>query len=511
MATGKKRSRGIQLITEGNGYPKVPLNSIEIVERPPEGQEHTKVFFNPRKLSSFTPESMAELYWSIRTDELLEPLVVRVLGEANNIQSVQLLAGERRLRTLMRLVAENVPCYSSELAVPEKWRANTVVLHEGRFAQVKKHGTDGVEIDLWDDQDQPMGEAVVVPAEELLPTQPASKLYGNVACKVLHNITDERAMRVAMTENQKHRNLTIAEEIEAVERLTRMSLRQQKIAYMLATNITWVSQTSSFREELPEEAFDKLMKGEMSRNVAVNLLGYRRQDRAALYEATVKAEEEETRKKILEHQLAQEQFEDQKEILEDAAEQAESAGDAKAAKQRRKKAQVADKKAHAEAEKRKRAEEGKGVIKQGHIQKAAATTGIQPKKAKVLPRPDIEAFVATTDKLIGKKTVDPICQEVVPDEALRYVKATAEAILGGQRDPLAVVRTVKVGMGKWTVADTEDDPDAPEDEDDTFDPDQYDPDEYEDGGDGDFEEYEEEEDSLDMETYMQEDDVDNWE
>lgn len=506
MATGKRRSRkGIQLVGDGSGYPRVPLSAIEIVERPPEGQEHTKVFYNPRKLSSFTPESMVELYWSIRTDELLEPLVVRVLGDADNISAVQLLAGERRLRTLMRLVSENVPCYSSELAVPKKWRANSVVLFEGRFAQVKKHNTDGVEIDLWDEQDKATGELLTVPADELLPTIPATKLYDTVACKVLHNITDERAMRVAMTENQKHRSLTIAEEVEAVERLTRMGLRQQKIAYMLATNITWVSQTSSFRSELPDEAFEKLMRGEMSRNVAVNFLGYHFKDRQTLFEATVKAEEEDTRQKLLEHQLAQEQAEDEKEILEESAKQAEEAGDDKTAAKRRKKAEAAEKKAKKEAERKARIEEKKGTIKSGHVQKAAATTGIKPKKAKVLPRPDIEAFIAAADKLIGKKTIDPICQESVPDEALCFVKATAEAILSGQRDPLAVIRTVKVGSGKWSVADTEeDDPDAPEDQEEAFDPDEYDPEE--------FDEYNDEDDgSIGMEDYMtQDNDVDNW-
>ena len=49
-----------------------------------------------------------------------------------------------------------------------------MVLFEGRFAQVKKHNTDGVEIDLWDEQDKATGELFTVPADELLPTIPAT-------------------------------------------------------------------------------------------------------------------------------------------------------------------------------------------------------------------------------------------------------------------------------------------------------------------------------------------------
>jgi hypothetical protein len=220
------------------------------------------------------------------------------------------------------------------------------------------------------------------------------------------------------------------------------------------------------------------------------------------------AEEEDTRQRIQDHTLAEEQAQDEKEILEESAKRAEAAGDKKTASKRRKKAEAAGKKAEVAAEKKKKAEESAGTIKQGHVQKAAAETGIQPKKAKVLPRPDIETFVEKAGKLIGKKTVDPICDEKVPDQALMFVEATAAAILAGQRDPLAVVRTVMVKLGKWSVPDTkEDDPDAAEeDEDEAFDPDAFDPDEYDEDEDriGSLED--EDDGSQDMEDYMHQND-----
>ncbi len=513
MSTAKKQSRKIQLVGDSNN-PRVPLNDIEIVTRPNPGEEHTKLFYNPRRLESFTPESMAELYTSIRTDELLENLVVRVFGTPDDVDKIELLAGERRLRTLLKLVSDDVPCYSSALDVPAKWKANSVVLHEGRFAQVKKHANGGgVEIVYFDEHEKLTDETATVAATDLLPTAPASKVYASVPCKVLYNISDERALRVTMTENQKHRNLTIAEEIEAVERLIRMGLKQQKIAYMMATNITWVSQTSSFRGELPKEAFEKLMANEMSRNVAVNFLGYRPEDRQALYEATVEAEQADTRQRVQEHTLAEEQAQDEREILEESAKQADAAGDKKTAAKRRKKAEAAGKRAEVAGEKKRKAQENAGTIKQGHVQKAAAETGIAPKKAKVLPRPDIEAFAVQAGKLIGKKTIDPICNEKVPDQALMFVQATADAILAGQRDPLAVVRTVMVKLDKWSVPDSasqddeEDDADRPDEDDpDAFDPDEYDPDEFE--GDG-VDPDEDDDGYQSIEDYMHQNDDEN--
>jgi hypothetical protein len=494
MATKKRNTKkGVRITGDGGGYPRLPLKSIEIVERPQEGKEDDVLFFNPRDPANFTPESMAELRFSVRTDELLEPLVVRAQVSGCMYSAIQLLAGERRFRTLLQIVKDNVACFSSLAPVPAKWRAKMVVLHLDNFAQVVKQTGDEVEIALWDEHDKPTGETRTVPAEELSPTLPASKVYATVPCKVIQNCTDGRAMRIAMSENEHSQPLTTAEEIAVVERLLRKKLKQEQIAYMLATNITWVSQTASFRHQLPEEAFEKLVDGTMVRHVAVNFLSYRPGDRQKLFDATVKAEEKDTAEKVRQHQLEMDAAEDEADMLSADAKKAAEAGDDKAAKKAARQAAAAGKKAEVSAGKKAKAESQAGKIKQGHVQKGAVEAGVAPKKAKMLPRGDIETcFVTNVDSLLegGTSVIDAICEKRVMPELLNVVKATALAILNGKRDAVEVIRTVKVAAGTWSLPETDDD-------DGEFDPEAYDPD---DDDDPDFDPHEDEayEDTLDL-------------
>ena len=63
----KGKVNGKVAITIGDSaYPTIPLNKIQVVERPDEGEEHTKLFFNPRFLESFDSESMKDLRQSIQ-------------------------------------------------------------------------------------------------------------------------------------------------------------------------------------------------------------------------------------------------------------------------------------------------------------------------------------------------------------------------------------------------------------------------------------------------------------
>lgn len=460
-------------------YTKLPLKSIEIVDRPEIGQEHKVIFFNPRDLASFSDESMVELRQSIRTDELLKPLVVREVK--NGRKTVyQLLAGERRYRTLSQILEGNLYCYASKVERPAKWRAQTVVISLGTFAHVVKQIGDNVEIELWDENDKPTGEIRTVDADALDPTLVAKKVHANVPCKIIRNCSDERAMRIAMTENEHQQALTTAEEITVVERLILGGIKQDQVCYMMSKNVTWVSQTASFRNQLPEEAFDKLADGTMMRHVAVNLLSYKAEDRKELFDATIVAEEKETAAKILEHQMDVDAAKDEAEMLEHDAKQAEAVGDDKVAKQSLKKAASADKKAIAFGAKRDKAQADSGKIQQGHVHSASAATDISPKKAKVLPRAEIQkCFVDNVKVLLkdGDDVIDPLCEKIVSNELLNVVMATANAILIGKRDPLDVIRSVKIDAGMWTdpTEEVSDNPcvDGDADSDGEFDPDTY--------------------------------------
>jgi len=387
----------IEVRGEGK-YPLVPLASIVIVERPEQGHEEDVLFFNPRSIDSFDEESMESIRESISADGLQQPPVCRAITDGESVVRIELIAGERRLRSLLKLVEEDRECYDDEL-----------------------------------------GKKV-----------PASELFQYIPVKLHYNCSDERALRLAFMENHESKSLTISEEIALVERLTRRGLNQKQIAVILLgddRNVTWVSQTGNFRKSLPDEAFDKLLDGQLSRHVAVKLMSYKPEHRQELYEQAVVIEQQETEEKLAE-------TEDEIIAAEDLADIAESdAQDAKdsteAAKLQRK-SKTAKAKAAKASEKKDRVEEDAGKIKQSHIDKGAAAAGIKPKKDKPLSRQEIEAhWLEVLDKWCVDGHVCPLTKNELPEDMLLVMYGTVKAILSGERDPASVIRHHYVEQGVW--------------------------------------------------------------
>ena len=472
-AEAPKAKKSLDLFN-GENFPAILLSSIEVVERPKEGQK--KIFFNPREPSSFDPVKMASLLRSIRLDGLLEPIVVAVFTDSRNrITAVNLIAGERRFRSLSKAVKDNLPCYDSSLVPPDKYRANACVIHGDRFAQVVKHTTAGVEIKYFDDHEKMSNDSVVVPASSLHPTETAKKVFATVPCKVYYNPSEHRMMRLAVTENKESEPLTTQEEVLACERLALLECKQEEIGYMLAQNITWVSQTLAFRHQLPKDCFEALVEGRMKRNVAVQFLSYKEEERQGLFESTVLAEEKDTADRIAKHRDEEEMHADEADMHDADAKQAASKGDDVAEKRATRKAASSTRKAQQAEDRKKRAESEKGHIKQGHVVKGAAAAGVAPRKAKMLSRPEVEQhYVTELEALLDGETDDPICLQPIPAYAVDLVRKTAHAILMGERDPLKVIRSHMVEQEEWDVPDS--DPEASDEDDVPFDDDYEDAD-----------------------------------
>lgn len=458
--TAKKK--GSLDLFNGEQYPQIVLSSIEVAKR-----TKKNIFFNPRALDSFDPNKMAGLLRSIRLDGLLEPIVVAVFtDEKSNIESVLLIAGERRYRCLSKAVEENLPCYDTSIPIPELYTANSVVVYTDQFAKVvKKQSGDEIEIELLDVNDKPTGHKLMAKHSELQPTAPAKKVFTTVACKVYIDPSEERMMRLAVTENQQSEPLTPMEEILACERLSQLNCKQERISYMLAQNITWVSQTLAFRDQLSSDCFEALMEGRMKRNVAVSFLAYDFAERERLFKETVLAEEEETAQRIKEHREKQERLEDESEMFKSDATSAEDKGDDKEARRLRRKSGSKEREATGHSDKADRAEGESGQLKQGHVGKGAAKAGISTRKAKILPRAEIEKrYVTELEALTDGETEDPTCGEVIPSDIAELVQETARAILKGERDPLSVIRNHMVKHAGWVVASEGSDPDDEADE-----------------------------------------------
>lgn len=504
MATAKSSKSSVVKITGEGRYPSVPLNQIEIVERPAEGCESEQLFYNPRSLDSFSHAEMQELLISIRTDGLQQPPQVRAITQEDGKPiAIELIAGERRIRTLSTIVENDYPCFDEDAKPPQKYRSGETVLHKGRFAKVLSHKASGVSIQLFDSYGIELtDENREVPAEEIHPTVSGSKLYQNVPCRVMFDCNDERALRLAFTENDKSKSLKTKEEIALVERLLGMDLKQGEIAEMLGTNETWVSQTLNFRSSLPKAAYQKLLDGTMTRHVAVAVMGFKEEDRERLFEETMKAADADVEKRIEEAQDDVERAEDDEELALADKKKAEKNHDPSAAKKAEREAKNAVTRAKKAESKKSRAEDERGVVKQSHVAAAAAKADLNPKKAKMLPKDQIVSLIIEKlEEFEDGETVDPEFGEIVPQDLVMAIQRTARYILNGGRDPLEIIRSIQVELGRWdseisaeTEDEAEDDDEAEAEDDDesevaskldsefgeAFDEDDYDEDDYDD-------------------------------
>jgi ParB-like chromosome segregation protein Spo0J len=393
---------------EGDGqFRLVPLQAIEIVERPEPGREKDVLFFNCRSMDSFTQEKMHALYESIRLEGLIQPIVVRAFTEnpsddESPVTRVQLIAGERRFRSIDLLYKNNPLCFDRK-------------------------------------------RKIEVPAREL---------YQFVTCNVLYNITDEEAVRINFLENNEHQSLTVKEEIELVERLTLRGLTQQEIVKLLSTNVTWVSQTGNFREELPPDAFAKLVSGQLTRHVAVKLLSYKKEDRQAAYEGAVEQEKAERAEAVerLDDEIAQ--ASDEADMTATMVNIAEEQGDEAAAKRLAKKKETAEGRAKKAKAKKDRVVKEAGTIRQGHLTAGGLKRGVSPKKATCLTKGQIEQFYKELVKgWIEKGKQDPVTKNLIPNDVLEVMRATAVAILNGVYDPCRVARQIMVARFEWELPD----------------------------------------------------------
>jgi ParB-like chromosome segregation protein Spo0J len=452
---GKAAARGTPKsgikVLKHDKYPLVPLDAIHIVERPKDEKDE-RLFYNARGEEDFNDPDMEELRNSIRVDGLLEPLVGRPVyknGDSSCLLYVELIAGERRARNIRAIIENDLPCYDEDAPKPKTFAAGVIVVVHGRFGTVVEHDGKTVKVAF---DDKAGKEESTVGVADVLPTVLGSKLYTHVPCKLVNDCTDERAMRLNFTENKNSKPLAVKDEIALIERLVRRGIKQEEIADMLVTNVTFVSQTASFRTQLPPEAFEKLLEGKMARNVAVNLLSYAAEDRPALYQLSVAEQERETAAKVNTHRAEQERHEDDAEVHSAEAKKLTQAGDLQGAAREERKAASSEGKADKAKQRRQRAESEAGTLKQGHVQRGAAKGGLTPRKAKMLPREQIdEKFIKDMTKYCTEDLADPITGEDVPCELASIVRRTALAIINGQYDGLAPIRDYMVENGRWTL------------------------------------------------------------
>jgi ParB-like chromosome segregation protein Spo0J len=390
-------SKEIISVSQSTDVCAFPLDRIQIATR-----NDSDLFFNPRSLDSFNPKEMSDLTDSIQNLGLIKPLAVRVwTNDDDQIVAAQIIAGERRLRAIHKLCEENRPC---------------------KDRRTKR----------------------IVPAREL---------YAQATCHIYYDIDDVEALKIAWHENEHHRKLTTREEVELVERMLRNNMTQEQIVEFLDTNATWVSQTANFRNELPPAAFERLLSGQMTRNVAIHLLGLHPEDREAVFLQGIRVAEAESATKIKDLGSKQILAEDAALLLESDARDADERGDDVAAKKLRRRAGQVDSKAKEIKEKKKQAVSDKGRVSQGHIVVAQQALDVSPRrhaarKAKVV---STKQFFVDLPKtwLTMKEKVDPLTKKAYPKECISFLHSVGEAIIGGSDDPGQVIRDHLIDIGVW--------------------------------------------------------------
>lgn len=441
------KEKGIKVKGEGK-YCLVPRQAIQIVSRP-DSDNSNKIFFNPREASSFSPEKLASLIFSIRQIGLIEPPCVNAItNKKDEIVKIELIAGERRKRSIDIIVENNLSCFDEDLVKPKVFAKNQVVLHKGEFCVVQSQNKDVLQLKSENNKE------VIAKYVDILPTILGKDLYDHIPCKLIYNCSEKTALGIAIAENEQSEPISISAEIEWVERLVRQGWKLEEIAEINNNNITWVSQTASFRTQLPAEVFDKLYSGKMARNVAVTFLSYPAETRRSLALETIKIEEQKTSEEIDKHHSEQVKFEENVEFHLDEANRAEKFGDIETAEKERNKARINKEKAKKSNERKQKAIADKGVITTGHVKQAAAKIHIAPRKGKTLDSTEIEEYyLKTLMCYVTGDTVDPVTKNIVPGELAAIARRIAMAIRNGNRDSLGVIRDYMVENQKWTTPD----------------------------------------------------------
>lgn len=192
---------------------KVNIDDISIAS-PTESSEYT--FSNPRNWKKgkiglgFEKDSMSNLAHSIATIGLLHPLVIN--------DKAMLIAGERRYRTLRKLIKDNVMVY------------NPVTKQQ----------------------------------------EPAGQVYQNILCKVCKDINDLKALELAFSENDPRVEIGDGATFHVLKRLRDLKMSDKDILNFMKKPMSWLRQMDKIML-LDEKTLDAFLSGQITSSVAYQL------------------------------------------------------------------------------------------------------------------------------------------------------------------------------------------------------------------------------------------------
>jgi len=359
-------------------------------------------FSNPRgreKGGGFDKGPMEELAESITKYGLQQPVLARLFGD-----TPQLIAGERRLQTILRLVQQKTLVYN-------------------------KH------------------------TQEM---ETADKVYATIPVSLMDDCSDDTALSLAVDENEQSQPLTPKDQVRLVEDLIEVGLSPNEICERLNKNPAWVNHTIHFKDSLPEACFEALMAGEITRHVATSLLKYKEDERQEIWDDARAALTGRQQEKRAELDANVEAAEGNVEVAEAKQELADDLGiDEEDAIQA-----SAEAEEEFEAATDAAAEYEESSMTGGDIAAAGTSTGKKPKTPAAFPKKQIELkYIDPLRAALGIepgletdenfKYKDSVTGKIFPRHILQCSLDTSEGIMNQDADVFEVLRELMYELGKW--------------------------------------------------------------
>jgi ParB-like chromosome segregation protein Spo0J len=220
-------------IVEGTNICIVPFSLMSL---PDDVEYEGKGFTNPRNITEASAAShidakcAKDLRDSIINHGLLTPLAVRFVTDKYGKPKFMVIGGERRFRTISKLIDDNTPVSTGK---------DLVVHPDGELCSIQKN---------------------------------AKIVFNKVPCQVYFCRSDQEAYAISWAENKNRQPLTDGVEVAEVQSFRRKGYNDLFITGTLQREYNWLQITDKLLKNLDEDTLSDLLNDRIARDAAIKLL-----------------------------------------------------------------------------------------------------------------------------------------------------------------------------------------------------------------------------------------------
>lgn len=384
---------------------KVKISEIELSKK----NNNNRIFHNLRQ--TFNATSMTSMKESIAEIGLESPLLVRAVVDNPDPsfnqtgfpkgKKFELIAGERRLRGIFKLIEENREVLDTRTG--------------------KKNS--------------------------------AKKVFEEIDAKILYNCDDKTALRLSVAENLEREEVS---QIDLMNFCIELSERRNEngelvftpaeISEIIGRSPTWISQTKSLIR-LPKEVQNMLQRGTIDRSTALYFLKVKPDKIPSIVKEAEKiARESQQLEKEKADRLYEESVKDNEIAAGKIALAEAGVGDIKQAKKER---TLTKQKLKESKKRREAANEKTPRLSQDHLQEGAKNVGAIKRKHNPIGvktiRQKRDVLVKILAEIEGQKVTDPETGKTYNREDVEFVKTVCDHFLGkkGKFEPFSIIEEIR--------------------------------------------------------------------